>query len=174
MKRNLTVKMIACVAVILWPDVTRAQQQTQLGVGSVVRITPQRGKPIVGRVATLTLDSIGVYRTPGPDNVGMRFSRNDFRTVQVYGGRSRAHGALKKGFIGLSAGALVGAVLGFVTYSRDDSACGRNEFCICIIACDPAEAAAFGGMLLGGAGLIGGAIYGAATGTEKWIEVPRR
>jgi hypothetical protein len=122
----------------------------------------------------LTVDSIGVFRPSGSDSVGTTFSRNDFRSIQLYAGRNRVHGALSRGLFGLAAGVAVGAVIGYFTSTDENSACGENNFCICVIACDPGSSAAFGGMLLGGAGLIGGVIYGAATGTEEWIDVPRR
>jgi hypothetical protein len=166
--------LVTCTAALLAPEVTHAQRQSQLQVGSVVKIIPQRGKPVVGRVATLTVDSIGVFRAPGSDSIGTMFSRNDFRSIQLYAGRNRVQGALSRGLIGLGAGAIIGAMIGYFTYTDEDTTCGANGFCICVIACDPGSSAAFGGMLLGSAGLIGGVIYGAATGTEKWIDVPRR
>jgi hypothetical protein len=169
---RISVIIASCIALFLLPEAAHAQRQSQLQVGSVVKIIPQRGKSVVGRVATLTVDSIGVFRPT--DSIGTMFSRNDFRSIQLYAGRNRVQGALSRGLIGLGAGAVIGAVIGYFTFTDEHNTCGQNNFCICVVACDAGSSAALGGILLGGAGLIGGVIYGAATGTEKWIDVPRR
>lgn len=171
---RISVIIASCIVLLLSPEVIHAQRQSQLQVGSVVKIVPQRGKPVVGRVASLTVDSIGVFRPADSASVGTMFSRNDFRSIQLYAGRNRVQGALSGGLIGLGAGAVIGAVIGYFTFTDENNTCGQNNFCICVVACDSGSSAALGGILLGGAGLIGGVIYGAATGTERWIDVPRR
>jgi hypothetical protein len=105
----------------------------------------------------------------------MHIAQADIQRVQVNGGRSRAAGALVKGGFGLFAGALVGALVGYVSYEEPPPATNLGEALVrCIFGCHAGASAAIGAFTLGSVGFIVGTIYGSVTGIDNWVDVPRR
>lgn len=154
-----------------------AQVQDQLQVGARVRLAPDGGKPQVGRVISVTADSIGFAKDDGRSGVRvLGLGLGSMGRLQVSKGKSRAKGALMKGLIGLGIGGVTGAALGAATY-EDDYGCRSGESCFisCFIICSRGDAAGAVGLFGATVGVVIGGVIGAVTGWETWADViPRR
>jgi hypothetical protein len=171
--------VVSFAALVLLSAGASAQRASELSSGARVRITPEQGRSFVGTVVSSTPDSITLMGERPVAEV--RTAYGNVKAVEVSNGRGRLKGALVKGLIGLGGGIVAGAAIGAATYSEpeerectpDPNALGFN--CLfansCFMVCSRTEAAAFVGVLGGGAGLIIGTIAGAITGHESWTTV---
>lgn len=167
---------LAALLAVLAAHPVQAQVASQLQEGVRVRLVKNNGKATVGFLSAQTPDSLSIVRARSAASA-QTFALKDLSHVDVSRGRSRAKGAALKGLMGLGVGAIAGGLIGAATYSEGDGCQpDANNWCLfdCFIVCSRGEAAAFAGVLGGGAGLLIGTAIGIATGWERWESVPAR
>ena len=156
MKLALGVLLVALVV-----PVTAEAQSSSLAVGARVRVTSPRDD-LKNHVATLTQvrdDSIVIAGHTGSRTIGL----DNVTAIDISAGR-RSH-FLQDAGIGLGVGALAGGFIGYFSYEE----CDEEGFMACFMVPDSRmESAAFGGAVLGGVGLVAGAIIGAFRRTDRW------
>ena len=132
--------------------------------GARVRASAPATGIVTGRVVEAGRDSLAVARDHGADTV--RLALNQLTSLDVSTGRhKRRWRGAGFGFLG---GAALGAVLGAATYRKPECS-GDTYFCDLGQGFD----AAFGAVLLGGAGAVAGAIVGGGS-TDDWQPVVLR
>lgn len=143
--------------VLLFPAIA-GSQQVGLTQGTRVRVTSPRADldKYVGTVVELAGDSVAIAGRHGSRWIAF----DDMTTLDVsVGTRPRI---LRDALIGFGAGALVGAAAGATAYEE----CNPEEFCF--MPGSRSGDAALGGLVLGAAGAITGAIIGAFDRTDRW------
>jgi hypothetical protein len=134
---------------VLAPAVA-AQDTLSVEPGERVRLTLESGHSTVGVLVTQDRDSLRIR--PRPDAPPVAFSRSGITGVEASLGR---HGHAGTGaLVGLVAGGAAGAALG--------GSCSGDFLC---------PGAGGGALLLGGTGLLFGALVGVFVRSERWEQV---
>ncbi|HXL53814.1 MAG TPA: hypothetical protein VN945_11835 [Gemmatimonadales bacterium] len=145
--RHTTPLLVALCA--LAPAVV-AQDTLKIDPGERVRLTLESGRSTVGVLVTQDRDSLRIR--PRPDAPPAAFSRSRIAGVEASLGR---HGHAGTGaLVGLVAGGAAGAALG--------GSCSGDFLC---------PGAGGGALLLGGTGLLFGALVGVFVRSERWEQV---
>ena len=153
-------RMIVALALVFTASTTAfAQQTAALMQGIRIEVTPIRGKTGTGTFRSITADTLKFVRD---DATASRAALPlaQVRSVRVSTGQSHSRGFLKGALFGTGIGIATGGLIGGISYSRPD-----------FFVRSRTESAAFGGFMLGVAGLAIGSIYGALAGSEGWKRV---
>ncbi len=127
-----------------------AQDSLKIEPGERVRLTLGSGRTTVGVLVTQDRDSLRIR--PRPDAPAVAFSRSGIAGVEASLGR---HGHAGTGaLVGLVTGGTAGAALG--------GSCSGDFLC---------PGAGGGALLLGGTGLLFGALVGVFVRSERWEQV---
>jgi hypothetical protein len=162
-------KLIALLPLLLAvPHSADAQDTNALRAGVRVEVTSVSGKTRTGRIMSVRNDSVfyapaGVSSRAISTSDASSFALADVKSVRVSTGRNAFAGAVSKGLIGTGIGILSGMAFGMLVF-RDPQGCS--------MICGTGVHAAAGGVIGGAFGLIGGVIYGASSGGERWENVP--
>jgi hypothetical protein len=144
------------------PEMIAAQEASLLQRGARIEVTPLKAKRGAGRLISVGNDSLFYLRDPGAHSESVALS--DITRIRVSRGRDHVVGALTKGLMGTGIGMLTGGLIAAATWKEGsvDFFCGGSRG-----AC-----AAFGSTVGGTFGLVGGILYGAISGNERWENVP--
>jgi hypothetical protein len=148
---------------LLFPALAHTQAPEVLQ-GARVRVTAPSG--LLDRHVTTVMDvrgdSIVLGVAGGSQTVGFA----DVTALDVSTGRRTR--VLRDAGLGLGAGVIVGAIAGALTFEE----CVPDTFLGCLMAPESrADAAAFGGLVLGAAGLVAGAVVGIFDRADRWESV---
>lgn len=159
MKTGLTI-----LALAMFIPLVAEGQSPPVAAGTRVRVTAP-GEGLDRRVTTI-MDVRGDSIVVGDQNGSRIIGLAEVTALEVSTGRKSR---LWRGAgMGLGIGVLAGAAIGAVTYEK----CDPNPFLSCWMAPGSAMgAAAIGGVLLRGAGLVTGAVIGALIRTDGWAPV---
>jgi hypothetical protein len=155
---------LAFLALAMLIPLLASGQLPPVAAGARVRLTaPGTGfKEHVTTVTDVRGDSI-VFGAP---HESRSMALTDMTALDVSTG-TRRHFWRGAG-IGLGLGAVTGVALGAATYKK----CVPQHFLDCLLEPESAgQAAAFGGFVLGGVGLVAGAVIGALNRTDRWTSV---
>ena len=161
-------RLIPILAIMIaLPRPSYAQEANALRAGVRVEVTSVTGKTRTGRIMSVRNDSVfyapaGVSSRAISESDASSFAFADVKSVRVSRGRNAFTGALSKGLIGTGIGILSGMAFGTLFFRDPDG---------CTMICGTGVHAAAGGVIGGAFGLIGGVIYGAANGGERWESV---
>jgi len=134
-----------------------------LQAGSTVRLhAPGASSTYVVTESSKPSDTALSVTVPGHSLLSVPCA--DVQRVQLRTGPARGRSVLRGGGIGLAAGVVLGAALGYYEYENP----GPDEWEIF----SREEEMALGATLLGGIGLAGGAVIGLLAPGSRWEELP--
>jgi hypothetical protein len=131
--------------------------------GTRVRITRTYDGPRTGTLVALGPDTALVRWQPGEPVAEVPLVETTRFEV--------AHGHRRQSLRGAGTGLLVGAVSGFVLGAATYTGCEGQTNCLDIVG-SAEGAGAIGGIVLGGVGVVLGAVVGAFVRSERWRTVP--
>lgn len=146
---------------LLAPVVADAQAPVVVA-GTRIRVTA----PSIDlkRHVTTIVDVRGDSIVFGSSDNSRSVALSDVTALEVSAGKHRRF--LRAAGLGLGIGAIIGAAIGAGTYEE----CVPTEFLGCLLAPESrAQSAAMGGVVLGGVGLLTGAVVGALRRTDRWV-----
>jgi hypothetical protein len=154
--------LMVLATALLAPVVADAQTPAVVA-GTRVRVTA----PSIDlrRHVTTIVDVRGDSIVFGVSNNSRSVALSDLTALEVSAGKHRR--VLRSAGLGLGIGAIVGAVVGAATYEE----CVPTEFLGCLAPESRAQSVAIGGVVLGGVGLLTGAVVGVLRRTDRWVSI---
>jgi len=156
--------LISCLVLMVLFQSAAMAQISSLNTGDKVRIfapdvytSAIKGTIYYINTTDVILES-GVYRYTIP--------LNSIERLDVSLGRKKRTG--RGALIGLSSGALLGALISLATYEE----CNSDEFMGCLFHFNKGESALLGATAGGFVGLIVGTVSGYSIKTDKWERIP--
>jgi len=156
--------LISCLVLMVLFQSAAMAQISSLNTGDKVRIfapdvytSAIKGTIYYINTTDVILES-GVYRYTIP--------LNSIERLDVSLGRKKRTG--RGALIGLSSGALLGALISLATYEE----CNSDEFMGCLFHFNKGESALLGATAGGFVGLIIGTVSGYSIKTDKWERIP--
>lgn len=155
--------LMALATALLGPVVADAQAPAVVA-GTRVRVTA----PSIDlkRHVTTVVDVRGDSIVFGVSDNSRSVALSDVTALEVSTGKHRRF--LRSAGLGLGIGAIIGAAVGAASYEE----CVPTEFLDCLLAPESrGQSVAMGGVVLGGVGLLTGAVVGALRRTDRWVSV---
>jgi hypothetical protein len=157
---------LACAVASATPGAAAAQRADELPAGARVRVSTPQYDPIVGTVVDARGDSLVLRVREQNFPPRKAFAYAIVQRIEV--SRSRRQNRMQGALIGLAGGALGGALFGAVSYTKPS--CRPDSF----ICPDFGRgfAATAGALVLGGVGLVVGALVGRPTDVWQPVSPP--